>query len=156
MLCLASFVRSFFLFFFIIKIVLFSFSFCFLMRHQISVAEYQPIRNRNWGSKYKIVSGTVCVGQSCKREKLLITPMRHCQRPKIVWAISPGKYRNFRNLSENISNSKFLSGWLKLPIHTGEEQNPNLFHWRLILKASFSPGNFPRWIQSGYWGRVFK
>ena len=70
--------------------------------------------------------------------------MRHCQRPKIVWAISPGKYRNFRNLSENISNSKFLSGWLKLPIHTGEEQNPNLFHLfhfhRGIFRGGFSPG----------------
>ena len=47
------------------EIVFFSFSFCILMRHQISAAEYQPIRNRNWW--FKIVSGTVCVGQKSSR-----------------------------------------------------------------------------------------
>ena len=49
------------------------------------------------------------------------------------WAISPGKYQNFKNSQGNISNSKFLSGWLKLPIHTGKVENPNLFHRGLIL-----------------------
>ena len=53
--------------------------------------------------------------------------------PITVWAISPGKYQNFRNLLENINNSKFLSGRLKLATHNGEVEYPNLFHRRLIL-----------------------
>ena len=40
-------------------------SFRLLMTHQISAAEYQPIRNRNWWSK--IVRGTVYVGQKSNR-----------------------------------------------------------------------------------------
>ena len=55
------------------------------------------------------------------------------QGPKTDWAISPGKYQNFSNPLGNISNSKFLSGRLKLPIHTGEVENPNLFYLGLIL-----------------------
>ena len=76
------------------------------------------------------------------------------QGPKTVWAISLGKYQNFRNSLENISNSKFLSGKLRLPIHTREVGKSNLFHGGLISQASFSPGNFLGWIQLRYWGRV--
>ena len=76
------------------------------------------------------------------------------QGPKTVWAISLGKYQNFRNSLENISNSKFLSGRFRLPIHTADVENPNLFHGGLISQASFYPGNFSGWIQLGYWGRV--
>ena len=36
------------------------------MWHQISAAEYKPIRNRNWRSK--IVSETACVGQKSNRQ----------------------------------------------------------------------------------------
>ena len=60
------------------------------------------------------------------------------------------KYQNFRNSLAKISNSKFLSERLKSPIHTGEVENPNLFHRGLILQASFSPRNFPEWIKLGY------
>ena len=37
------------------------------------------------------------------------------------------KYQNFRNSLGNMNNSKFLLVRLKLPIHTGEVENPNLF-----------------------------
>ena len=63
----------------------------------------------------------------------MIMLTRPCQRPKTVWVISPGKYQNFRNSLGNISNSKFLSGWLKLPICTRKIEDPNLFHRGLIL-----------------------
>ena len=121
-----------FLFFLIIKIVFFSFSFRLSMRHQISAAEYKPIRNRNWWSK--IVAGTVCVGQKSNRgHDYMIMSTRPCQIPKTVWAISPRKYQNLSNSQGNISNSKFFSGWLKLPIYTGEVKNLNFFHRGLVL-----------------------
>ena len=52
---------------------------------------------------------------------------------KTVWAISLGKYQNLRNSLGNISNSKFLPGRLRFPIHTEEIENPNLVHQGLIL-----------------------
>ena len=49
-----------------------------------------------------------------------------------AWAISSEKYQNFRNSLGNISNSKFLSGRLKLSIHT----------WDWFCMSYFHRGNF--------------
>ena len=52
------------------------------------------------------------------------------------------KYQNFRNSLGNMSNSKFLLVRLKLPIHTGEVENPNLFTGDWFCRPHFHPGTF--------------
>ena len=110
------------------------------------MAEYQPIRNRNWWSKYKIDSGTVCVGQTCNREKLWL--------PR--WELA----RDQTNINEEISKlQKFIREHQQFKISLGVTQITNTyrggtkskpfslatdfgrphFH-RGIFRGGFSPG----------------
>ena len=56
----------------------------------------------------------------------------------------------------NINYSKFPPGWTDNKICIEEIENSNFSQRRVVLKARFSPGNFPGWIQLGHWGRVSK
>ena len=119
------------------------------MRHQISVAEYQPIRNRNWGSKYKIVSGTVCVGQTCKREKLWLPRWDIARDQRLSEQYHRGNIETseiyprtsaIQNFSRGDSNYQYIPGRNKIQtFFTGDWFWRAHFH-RGIFRGGFSPG----------------
>ena len=119
------------------------------MRHQISVAEYQPIRNRNWGSKYKIVSGTVCVGQTCKREKLWLPRWDIARDQRLSEQYHRGNIETseiyprtsaIQNFSRGDSNYQYIPGRNKIQtFFIGDWFWRPHFH-RGIFRGGFSPG----------------
>ena len=65
-----------------------------------------------------------------------------------------------KNSLGTISGRVFFPGWNKLWYIVGggggEVKNPNVFFPGNDLRNRFSSGNFPGWIQPGYWDRVYE
>lgn len=60
-----------------------------------------------------------------------------------------------KNLLGAINDLIFSTGWTMLCNIVGKAKSPNDFHWGLILRTRFSPGNSPGWIQPEYRDRAY-
>ena len=61
-----------------------------------------------------------------------------------------------KNSLGTINDTVLILGWNNLCNIVGEVKTPNVFLRGVILPNRFSPGNYPRRIQPGYWDRVSK